>query len=93
MTPELIHRAESRRFEWEEDGLMNRVDYLTDGAVMVLTLVEVDPGLRGRGVGARLMGAVMEHVRANGLKVRPICGFAVAYLQRHPELADLVESR
>ena len=71
---------------------MNRVEYLTDGVVMVLTLVEVDPGLRGRGVGSRLMGAVMEHVRANGLKVRPVCGFAAAYLQRHQEHADLVES-
>jgi predicted GNAT family acetyltransferase len=92
MQPELIHRAERHRFEWEEDGLMNRVDYLTDGAVMVLTHVEVDPGLRGRGVGSRLMGAVMEHVRANGLKVRPVCGFAAAYLQWHQEHADLVES-
>jgi predicted GNAT family acetyltransferase len=38
------------------------------------------------------MGAVMEHVRANGLKVRPVCGFAAAYLQWHQEHADLVES-
>jgi uncharacterized protein len=32
---------------------------------------------------------VLDIARAQGLKVVPICPFAKAYIERHPEYADL----
>jgi predicted GNAT family acetyltransferase len=41
-------------------------------------------GLRGKGAASRLMAGVMEIVRAEGLKARPLCGYASAWMWRHP---------
>lgn len=80
----------SGRFERVEDGLMAFADYRISDGVMVLPHVEADPGLRGKGTAGRLMEGVMEVARERGLKVLPVCGYAVAYIQRHPEHQDLL---
>jgi predicted GNAT family acetyltransferase len=41
-------------------------------------------------VGGHLASAALEQIRAQGLKVQPLCPFIARYLERHPELADLV---
>ena len=37
-----------------------------------------------------LMRAVLENVRAQGLKVVPACPFVADFIDRHPEFADLL---
>lgn len=51
---------------------------------------EVDEAFEGQGIGGRLVAGVLEDVRARGLRIVPICPFVRAYLERHPEHADLV---
>ena len=80
-----------QRFELIEEGKLAFADYRASGDVLILPHVEADPALRGRGAAGRLMSGVMEIVRERGLKVRPVCSYAVAWLERHPEHADLVE--
>ena len=36
------------------------------------------------------MEGVLARARAEGLKVRPICGYAAAYIRRHREHHDLL---
>ena len=36
----------------------------------------VDPALRGQGVAAALLDAVVDEARANGMTVHPICSYA-----------------
>ncbi len=83
--------AARQRFELIEDGKLAFADYRRDGDVLILPHVEADPTLRGKGAAGRLMSGMMDLVRERGLKVRPICSYAVAWLERHPEHADLVE--
>jgi predicted GNAT family acetyltransferase len=45
--------------------------------------------LNGRGIGSRLVRGVLDIARAEGLKVRPLCPFVAAYIDKHPEYADL----
>ncbi len=80
-----------QRFELSEDGRLAFADYRLQGDVLVLTHVEADPALRGKGTAGRLMAGVLETARAKGFKVRPVCGYAVSYMQRHPECNDLME--
>jgi len=83
---------ESRqRFELIEEGKLAFADYRLQGGVLVLPHVEADPALRGRGAAGRLMEGVMEIARQRGVKVRPVCSYAVAWLERHPEHGDLRE--
>ena len=74
-----------QRFELIEDGKLAFAEYRREGNLLVLPYVEADPALRGRGAAGRLMAGVMEHARAAGLQVRPVCSYAVAWLERHPE--------
>ncbi len=78
-----------QRFELTEEGKLAYADYRVDGEVLVLPHVEADPALRGRGAAGRLMSGLMEIVKERDLKVRPVCSYAVAWLDRHPEYAGL----
>jgi predicted GNAT family acetyltransferase len=80
-----------QRFELIEAGKLAFADYRRAGKVLVLPHVEADPALRGQGTAGRLMAGLLEIVRGQDLKVRPICGYAVAWIQRHPEYHDLLE--
>jgi len=81
--------AEESRFELTEEGKLAYADYRIEGDVMVIPYVESDPALRGKGTAGRLMTGVLDSARSRGLKVTPICGYAAAYIQRHPEYHDL----
>ena len=65
-------------------------DYAVRGDVRVILHVEADPALRGSGAAGVFMQALADHARENGLKLSPVCGYAVAWLRRHPELTALV---
>lgn len=77
------------RFELMQEGKLAFADYRVQDGVLVLPHVEADPALRGRGAAGRLMEGVLEVARGRGWKVMPICGYAAAYIQRHPEYHDL----
>ncbi|BDV34747.1 GNAT family N-acetyltransferase [Methylocystis iwaonis] len=80
------------RFELDLDGSMALAEYtLTDG-VMTFTHTETPPALQGRGAASKLIHGALLAARARGLKVRATCSFVVAYLERHPEFADLTPS-
>jgi uncharacterized protein len=79
------------RFELEEEGKLAFADYRLEGDVLIIPHVEADPALRGKGTAGRLMTGVLDLTRERGWKVRPICGYAVAWIQRHEEYQDLME--
>lgn len=51
---------------------------------------EVDPRLRNRGLGAVLVRAVLDDLRARGDRVIPTCPFVAAFIRRNPEYEDLL---
>jgi predicted GNAT family acetyltransferase len=81
---------ERQRFELLEDGQTVFADYRRQPGRLVITHVEAPIALRGSGAAGRLMQAVAEEAKAEGVKVLPICGYARAWLQRRKEYADLV---
>ena len=62
---------------------------LRDGAV-VLEHTVVDRARREKGLGSQLVRFALDDVRASGGRVVPQCPFVRAYLERHPQDADLV---
>jgi predicted GNAT family acetyltransferase len=62
---------------------------LEDGKVS-FTHTEVPPELEGQGVGTRLVEGALEQVRAEGLKVVPLCSFVRHHVETHPEVQDLL---
>lgn len=84
------HQPQASRFEAEVDGQIARCDYRLHDGVMDLVHTEVPPALEGRGIGAALVRAALEHASAKGLRVRPRCSFVGAYLARHPQYRELI---
>jgi hypothetical protein len=72
--------------------VVSHADYSLDGDVVVIPHVETDPRFRGHGWAARLLDAVVDHVRAEGRTIRPICWYAAGYLRDRPETADVTAS-
>ena len=79
------------RFTAEVDGHQLLVRYgWADEQVMRIDFVGVPQALGGRGLGTRLVGALVEHARAHALTLVPVCSFARAQLDRHPEWHDVL---
>jgi predicted GNAT family acetyltransferase len=64
-------------------------DYRRQPGRVVITHVEAPPALRGKGAAGRLMQGVMDLMRAEQVKVLPLCSYARAWILRHPEYRDL----
>jgi predicted GNAT family acetyltransferase len=90
IAPTVHHNPQASRFETEVDGLLCRCDYRLHDGVMLLVHTEVPPALEGRGIGAALVRAALDHAADNGLRVRPACAFVAAYLARHPQYRHLL---
>lgn len=50
----------------------------------------VSPELRGKAIAAKLLAEVVKMARAEGLKVIPVCSYAVAKLTRNNEYEDIL---
>jgi predicted GNAT family acetyltransferase len=83
------HRYEAR----DGDGtVLGFSAYRRHGDVVVFTHTEVDEAAEGQGVGSTLVRGALDDVRAAGLRIRPLCPFVKAYVDGHPEYADLVDA-
>ena len=73
-----------------DDALAGFTAYLPRGEVLVFTHTEVEDRYQGQGVGGALIRGTLDQVRANGGRVVPRCPFMAAFIERHPDYADLV---
>lgn len=86
---------EGRRFVEDfvaDDGAAHEVwaDYAAQGKLRALLHVEAATALRGSGAAGTFMAHLADHARAEGLKLTPVCGYAVAWFRRHPDQADVL---
>ena len=79
-----------RQFEAEVDGAVAVAQYTLAGDRIIFTHTEVPPEMEGQGVAGKLVRTALDHARAEGLAIQPLCPFVRSYIQRHPEYQDLV---
>ena len=78
------------RFELDEQGHTAYADYRRTTDQLIIDYVESPPPLRGAGTAGRLLTAIAEEARLEGLKIVPICGYAAAWLRRSKDYRDLL---
>lgn len=94
MTAAVSHDRKCRRFEAKVDGLEATLDYdLDDSRTMTITHVRVPDPIAGRGIAGDLTAAALAEARREGWRVVPQCPYADAYMRRHPQWSDLLETR
>ncbi len=60
-------------------------------SIIILDHTEVPEAMRGRSVGQALVRRAVEDARAEGRSVVPLCPFAKAQIERHPEWQDVLK--
>jgi uncharacterized protein len=78
------------RYELEVDGQLAQLVFRMNGERLVLVHTEVPDALEGQGVGSRLVRAAVDDARDRNLIIVPVCPFARAWLDRHPDVAATV---
>jgi predicted GNAT family acetyltransferase len=89
--PEVTHNAAAGRFELHVGDAIAVLEYDLDGDRIAMYHTGVPRELEGRGYGAQLARAALEHAKAEKLRVIPQCSFVAAYISRHAEYSSLVD--
>lgn len=80
-----------RVFALGEDGtLLAEITFPTEDGVAVINHTFVHESLRGQGVAGQLMREAVSAIRQAGLKLKPVCSYAVGWMEKHPEHGDLL---
>jgi uncharacterized protein len=86
-----MDHPEAQRYELSAEGeRIGFVTYRIAGGVIALLHAEVNPAHEREGWGSRLVAGALDDARGRALKVRPVCPFVVAFIERHPEYQDLL---
>lgn len=91
MTEDVHDNAAKHRFELEAEGHLAATYYELAGNVITFVHTEVPPELGGKGIGSKLVRGALDQVRSRKLRVVAKCPFVKAYIEKHPEYADLTK--
>lgn len=73
------------------DGHTAEMTYSKAGATrLIIDHTGVPDALRGKGAGQALVQRAVEDARAAGVKIIPLCPFARAQIEKHPEWQDVL---
>lgn len=91
--PQVRDNAERKRFEIDlGDGTFAFAQYNLISGEIIFTHTEVPEAHGGQGLGTALIKAGLAAARERGLKVIPLCPFFAAYMQKHDDVQDLLDS-
>lgn len=94
---DVVHDAEGHRFLLRRDGEhVGLIDYRLraadgpDGAVYDLHHTEIEPAVRGSGLGGVLVRGALDELRQAGGKVIPTCWYVRDFIGANQEYDELV---
>ena len=83
--------AEQSRYEaYVGSALAGFATYHSQPGLVTVLHTEIKSAFEGQGIGSELVLRMLDEIRAKGARVLPVCPFVLAFLQRHPQYADLV---
>jgi predicted GNAT family acetyltransferase len=82
----LYNNAGRSRYELHIGQHKPLLEYMlqNDGTIY-LTHIEVEPDLKGKGIGSYMIEAVLHDIESKGYRMVPICPFVTNYIRRHSE--------
>jgi len=71
----------------EENGReIARIDYaVASPDEIIISHTEVNPEMKGQGIGSKILDAVTEHARRNNIRIIASCLFVKAQFTKHKE--------
>jgi hypothetical protein len=89
---DVVNNRAHHRYELTVDGHLAATYYEVADNIISFIHTEVPPELGGKGIGSKLVKGALHQVRADGLKVIAQCPFVKAYIDKHPDYANLLAS-
>jgi predicted GNAT family acetyltransferase len=79
-------------FHYEVSGLkLAEIAYvMSDNHTMIIEHTEVDDSMRRKGIGKKLLAALVDYVREHKIQVVPLCPFANVTFQKTREWQDVL---
>ena len=74
----------------EENDIARITYYYKEDKVIVIDHTFVSVELRGKAIAGRLLNEVVNFAKENGLKIIPLCSYAVKKMTRNDEYADVL---
>jgi predicted GNAT family acetyltransferase len=91
MDPVIVDATGAQRYEARVDGrLAGFLEYVLKRGRIALVHTEVLPGHEGQGIATAVVRYALDDARRRDLRVLAICPYVRSYLERHPEMQDLV---
>lgn len=75
----------------QEDKVVGKIEFVKDGNELTIAHTIVNSLFRGQGIAKILMEKVIELAKEKGLKIIPVCSYAVSYFQKCPEYKGLLK--
>ncbi|MBY5825784.1 N-acetyltransferase [Rhizobium leguminosarum] len=83
--------ASKGRYRIVVEGNEAEMTYSRAGTqLIIIDHTDVPAALRGRKVGERLVRQAVDDARREGVSIIPLCPFAKAQIERHPEWQDVL---
>lgn len=73
-----------------EDGSKAYVATETEGGVLRILETYVPEPHRGRGYARMLIERVIDYAKSNGLRVLPVCSYAISYFMKNKEAREVL---
>ena len=93
---QIQHEEHGRKgaFFIDEDGeWIAEMTYFKSGPGQItIDHTEVDPKLKGEGIGQDLVREAVKYARENGLKIKPVCPYTKKVIDETPEYQDVLAS-
>ena len=86
---EITRNDDGSRYEATVDGaLAGFAEFVLTEHAITFTHTEVDPAFEGQGVGSALArGALDDAIRRGDRRIKVVCPFIRAWVERHPDYA------
>jgi hypothetical protein len=89
---EVTENDDQHRYDVTMDGQhAGFARYVRRGGRTYFVHTEIDPKFEGHGLGSKLAAGALAAERTAGRKVVPLCPFIRSYIDRHPDLLELVD--
>ena len=91
VTVTILDIEAANRYEARQDGeLAGFIDYIVKRDRIALIHTETLAAYQGRGIAERLVRFALSDARRRSLRVIVKCPYVRAFLERHPEMQDIV---
>jgi len=82
--------AEQYWMESDQQEKIAELSFTEDKQTLTITHTFVEPDHREKGLGAKLIAALVDDARKNKQKIDPVCPYADAQFEQHSEYKDVL---